>query len=975
MALAVPSLSRAATPLITQYIAPVDDPTWENAVTNTTYGANESFTFNLVSANDSDYKNYCIKVDNVYKVAWNKWVKLAPPSGFAASWDGKYARKADSCDLYLYPVNAETYSGGIIFKPGTNEKTTISNMWKINENAIKQNQLEDDSEGASYVQCAHTDWVYRVTFDANGGSGTMKDFVFTNSAALPANAFTKTGADFLRWRVGESANFVQDGAIVSNDLDLRAVWNAYTFNIVAQNLGNGTVAGGGTYDYGTQCTLSATPATGRHFVRWEDANTYQLSDSNPWKFAVTKDLNAKARFELNSYKIRFDSNGGSEGNVDEMTCAYGTQYYLSEWNPLITKDGYTFDGWSLTPDGAKSYNDGEQILNLSSEHDAVVVLYAHWKPTVLTVVFDANGGAFESGKKTYSVERRIGDEFGEVSVPTNSAQVVFAGWWTSTNASERVQVFPADIVDNATTNIIARWKSVAEPKLCNLVFKDGSKTLWTTNAVEGSEFGEYFLSPVPTNGEYSLFGWYKDGARVRETDVIEGDATLTAKWTLAAFNEAWNCRDVRFETKGEGGVAGWTLDAKTGIAKSGDLPETMGVNDDVWSILVMTPERAGKISLEIKSSCAPWMENIGYLASLALYRNKGNNIAVLSGVSDAFTSTPVTHVEAGDAVTLEYYQLGTEARGYADPDAEECGWARNLVWEPDAIESALPDWSALAGTSLTAEAGGGAEWTVSPDAAEEVAVSNMPHARTAWLSVNVTKPRAGELRFKWRVNGEGGYVDTNGVYQVCDRLEFSDERGGEVLRVEGLMDGFAEVVWTNEVESAHVFTWRYIKDGDTKEGEDGAWLRDVVWTPFGGEPEEPTETVVEYDYEEDGEVKHGSVAVPNTWVDEYRLMETTGESDYLAALKRSSGKIGYGGAPLCYWADYVAGTVPTNPASVFRVTGFSVVDGAIIITWDPDRDDREYTVWGKTNLTDAAWHTPTNSASRFFRVEVDLPKK
>ena len=227
----------------------------------------------------------------------------------------------------------------------------------------------------------------------------------------------------------------------------------------------------------------------------------------------------------------------------------------------------------------------------------------------------------------------------------------------------------------------------------------------------------------------------------------------------------------------------------------------------------------------------------------------------------------------------------------------------------------------------------------------------------------------------WRVNGEGGYVDTNGVYQVCDRLEFSDERGGEVLRVEGLMDGFAEVVWTNEVESSHVFTWRYIKDGDTKEGEDGAWLRDVVWTPFGGEPEEPTETVVEYDYEEDGEVKHGSVAVPNTWVDEYRLMETTGASDYLAALMTPSGKIGYGGAPLCYWADYVAGTVPTNPASVFRVTGFSVVDGAIVITWDPNRDDREYTVWGKTNLTDAAWHTPTNSASRFFRVEVGMPKQ
>ena len=32
---------------------------------------------------------------------------------------------------------------------------------------------------------------------------------------------------------------------------------------------------------------------------------------------------------------------------------------------------------------------------------------------------------------------------------------------------------------------------------------------------------------------------------------------------------------------------------------------------------------------------------------------------------------------------------------------------------------------------------------------------------------------------------------------------------------------------------------------------------------------------------------------------------------------------------------------------------------------DEDRD--------KTNLTDEVWHTPTNSASRFFKVTVEMP--
>ncbi len=56
----------------------------------------------------------------------------------------------------------------------------------------------------------------------------------------------------------------------------------------------------------------------------------------------------------------------------------------------------------------------------------------------------------------------------------------------------------------------------------------------------------------------------------------------------------------------------------------------------------------------------------------------------------------------------------------------------------------------------------------------------------------------------------------------------------------------------------------------------------------------------------------------------------------------------------------------------------TLVDGKPVITWSPDLNAdgkmrRVYTIWGKTNLTDAAWHTPTNSASRFFKVTVDMP--
>jgi len=33
---------------------------------------------------------------------------------------------------------------------------------------------------------------------------------------------------------------------------------------------------------------------------------------------------------------------------------------------------------------------------------------------------------------------------------------------------------------------------------------------------------------------------------------------------------------------------------------------------------------------------------------------------------------------------------------------------------------------------------------------------------------------------------------------------------------------------------------------------------------------------------------------------------------------------------------------------------------------------RNYTIYGKVNLTDKAWHSPTNEESRFFKVGVEM---
>ena len=70
------------------------------------------------------------------------------------------------------------------------------------------------------------------------------------------------------------------------------------------------------------------------------------------------------------------------------------------------------------------------------------------------------------------------------------------------------------------------------------------------------------------------------------------------------------------------------------------------------------------------------------------------------------------------------------------------------------------------------------------------------------------------------------------------------------------------------------------------------------------------------------------------------------------------------------WAEYVAGSDPTNAASVFRAS----IDAGRNIHWSPDRSDRLYAVEGKASLTDSEWRTP-DAGCRFFRVRVELPKQ
>lgn len=69
--------------------------------------------------------------------------------------------------------------------------------------------------------------------------------------------------------------------------------------------------------------------------------------------------------------------------------------------------------------------------------------------------------------------------------------------------------------------------------------------------------------------------------------------------------------------------------------------------------------------------------------------------------------------------------------------------------------------------------------------------------------------------------------------------------------------------------------------------------------------------------------------------------------------------------------SYVAGLTPTNVNSKL-IAYIRMTNDTAVITWEPNLETRVYTIYGKTNLTDKTWHSPTNAASRFFTVKASL---
>ena len=252
---------------------------------------------------------------------------------------------------------------------------------------------------------------------------------------------------------------------------------------------------------------------------------------------------------------------------------------------------------------------------------------------------------------------------------------------------------------------------------------------------------------------------------------------------------------------------------------------------------------------------------------------------------------------------------------------------------------------------------GDAEWMRAKGESEDgyaLRSGDITHSQTS--SIETVVYGSGTISFKCRVEGE----KTKGT--VWDGLAFS---------IDGVQQGdlIGDETWTTKTfevtgEGSHTLTWAYVKDdsGDG-DGEDCAWLDEVVWMPTPS-----TDVTVDV-----GDGK--SVVVPTEWIDRYEGIVSDAGGDKAAALMRTAAN----GRKV--WECFMLGVDPTKADDDFKITRFWMEGGKPMFEFSHSTDGAgnsfvpRLKVKGKAELADGWNDVPDggDATFRFFTVEVALP--
>ena len=353
---------------------------------------------------------------------------------------------------------------------------------------------------------------YTVTFDANGGTGSMAAASgVSGDYVLPVCGFTApNGKQFKAWSVGGVEKAEGATITVNANTTVTAVWEniPVTYYTVTFDSNGGSAVTAQTIEAGQKATKPADPTkAGYDFKGWTlNGSAYDFNST------VNGNITLVATWEQQQvvptmYTVTFDSAGGSAVTAQNIEAG---QKATKPADP--TKTGYDFKGWTLNG----------SAYDFNSAVNGNITLVATWEqqqvqPTMYTVTFDSDGG---SAVTAQTIEE--GQKATKPADPTRDGYD-FKGWTLNGSAYD----FNSAVNGNIT--LVATWEQQqVVPTTYTVTFDSNGGSAVTAQTIEA---GQKATKPAdPTKDGYDFKGWTLNGSAYDFNSAVNGNITLVATW-------------------------------------------------------------------------------------------------------------------------------------------------------------------------------------------------------------------------------------------------------------------------------------------------------------------------------------------------------------------------------------------------------------------------------------------------------------
>ena len=198
----------------------------------------------------------------------------------------------------------------------------------------------------------------------------------------------------------EFVNWTEDGAVVSTEptyvftatanrnLVANFRFRQHTVTVSADPPEGGTVTGGGTYDCGTEVTVTAVPNECWEFVNWTEDGVVVSTDPS-YTFILERDRNLTATFRIKTFTVTVEVQPPGGGTVEVQPneldpTVPGYQYSCGTEVTLtaIPSEGYEFVGWA--EGGVMIETDQVYTFVVNTDRELVAIFHPVGVPVTTT---------------------------------------------------------------------------------------------------------------------------------------------------------------------------------------------------------------------------------------------------------------------------------------------------------------------------------------------------------------------------------------------------------------------------------------------------------------------------------------------------------------------------------------------------------------------------------------------------------------